>query len=201
VNPPVDTPPPIDNPVVPPVLPPPVLDTTTVVLNEFMAYDMQFWGGVRVAVGDVTGDGKADIITGAGMGGGPHVRIFDSTTGQVYREFMAFASVFTGGVYVTAGDVDGDGKAEVAVSTGLNGGARVAVYSGDTGQAVRSFMADTLNPTAAIRVRMVDYDNDGHIDVLAVVGQNVQVRDPQTNVLKSTFTPLDQQNLGMVYLG
>jgi hypothetical protein len=187
--------------VTPPVVLPPPLDTTTEVLTEFMAYDMRFRGGVRVAAADVTGDGKADIITGAGMGGGPHVRIFDSTTGQVYREFMAFASTFTGGVYVTAGDVDGDGKAEVAVSTGRYAGARVNIYSGDTGRLARTFSADPENPTAAVRVQLVDYDHDGNLDLLTAIGQTVQVRDPQSTVVKSTFTPLDQQNLGTVYLG
>ena len=48
--------------------------------------------------------------------------MFDSTTGQVYREFMAFSSAFTGGVYVTAGDVDHDGRDDIAVSTGARGG-------------------------------------------------------------------------------
>jgi hypothetical protein len=58
-----------------------------------------FNGGVRVATGDVNGDGTPDVITGAGPGSGPGVRVFDGTTSSLLHSFNAFDAGFTGGVY------------------------------------------------------------------------------------------------------
>src|SRR5437773_989086 len=43
---------------------------------SFLAYDANVTGGVRVAIGDVNGDGTPDIITAPGPGGGPHIHAF-----------------------------------------------------------------------------------------------------------------------------
>ena len=59
-----------------------------------------FLGGVQVAAGDVTGDGFADVIVGAGPGGGPHVRVFDGKTLEEWLSFYALTPDFTGGVNV-----------------------------------------------------------------------------------------------------
>jgi autotransporter-associated beta strand protein len=102
-------------------------------LRHFLAYADVFSGGVYVAAADLTGDGVPDIVTGAGPGGGPHVRVFDGATGREVRGFFAYDPVFGGGVRVAAGDLDGDGKAEVITAAGPGGGPHVRIFDGATG--------------------------------------------------------------------
>ena len=59
-------------------------------LASFFAYDPAFAGGVRVAAGDLDGDGRVDLITGAGPGGGPHVRVFSGVDLHELASFFAF---------------------------------------------------------------------------------------------------------------
>jgi len=106
---------------------------------SFFAYDVKFTGGVRVAIGDVNGDGVPDIITAAGPGGAPHIKVFtlDLATLTVnpvpISQFYAFNQPsFTGGVYVAAGDTNADGFADVIVGAGATGGPRVEVYGGSS---------------------------------------------------------------------
>ncbi len=81
-----------------------VFDAATAALQySFLGYDVSFAGGVRVAAGDVDGDGTADIVTGTGPGGGPHVKVFDGSTNAEIRSFFAFDPGFTGGIYVAGG--------------------------------------------------------------------------------------------------
>ena len=72
-------------------------------VREFDAYDPGFRGGVTVAVADLEGTGRADIVTGAGPGGGPNVKVF-GPDGSLHASFFAYDAGFTGGVHVTCGD-------------------------------------------------------------------------------------------------
>ncbi|MDO8581408.1 MAG: putative glycoside hydrolase [bacterium] len=92
----------------------------SVVNKGWFAYATTFRGGVNVAVGDLDGDRRAEVITGAGRGGGPQVRIFDGKGKILNPGFFAFTSTKRDGVQVLAHDFDGDGKAEiVAMSTNV----------------------------------------------------------------------------------
>jgi hypothetical protein len=135
-------------------------------LHSFMAYNMAFPGGVRVAAGDVTGDGRADVITGAGPGGGPTVEAFDGVTGQLVRSFMAYAPSFSGGVFVAAGDVDGDGRADIITGPGAGGGPHVEVFDGATLAVVRSFYAYDPAFTGGVTVGASYVDGDGLVDLV-----------------------------------
>src|SRR5262249_14731444 len=104
-------------------------------------YDPSFRGGVHVALGDVNGDGIPDVVTGAGEGGGPHVKVFDGLTGTLLRSFFAYDPSFTGGVWVAAADLNGDGRAEGITGAGRGGGPHVKVFDGATGAEIASFFA------------------------------------------------------------
>src|SRR5262249_25300624 len=80
---------------------------------EFYAFSANFDGCLRVGTGEVDDDGVDDIITAAGPGGGPHVRVFNGNDGKLITEFFAYNPTFSKGVYVASGDIDGDGRAEI----------------------------------------------------------------------------------------
>ncbi len=71
-------------------------------LGKFLAYHPSFLGGVRVAVFDIDLDGRGEIITAPGSGGGPHVRVFDAS-GKVEGQFFAGPEGYRGGIIATAG--------------------------------------------------------------------------------------------------
>ena len=75
------------------------------------------------------------FVTGAGPGGGPHVQVFDGRTGKLLFGFFAYDPRFTGGVRVSAADVNGDGVADVITAPGPGGGPHIRVFDGAALQA------------------------------------------------------------------
>jgi hypothetical protein len=93
-----------------------IYDINGKLIKSFLAYDTKFKGGVNVAIGDVNEDGKDEIITGAGAGGGPEVRVFDMN-GKLLKKFYAYDKTVKTGVKVMAEDINSDGKLEILAST------------------------------------------------------------------------------------
>jgi hypothetical protein len=108
---------------------------------NFLAYADDFTGGVRVAVGDINGDGVPDIITAPGPGGGPHIRAFSGVDGTPILNFFAFEPSFRGGANVAVGDVYGDGANELVIGAGDGGGPRVRVLDPQTLTVTADFFA------------------------------------------------------------
>jgi len=143
-------------------------------IANFYAYDQIFGGGVRVAAADVTGDGLADIITGAGPSGGPHVRAFSLAGGGVTEvaSFYAYAPSFTGGVFVAGGDVNGDGIAEIITGTTRAGGPIRVFTIGGPGRVSEfaSFFPYFPAFQGSVRVAAADVNGDGLADIITGPG-------------------------------
>ncbi len=81
--------------------------------STFFAFEPTFLGGVTVASADLNGDGRSDVIAGAGKGGAPRVRALSGATGRQLFDGFVFDSGFRDGVNVAGGDVNRDGLAEM----------------------------------------------------------------------------------------
>ena len=108
---------------------------------EFLAYGPDFHGGVNVAAGDLDGDHRAEIVTGTGPGGGPHVRVFSGAGNGLPGSAYAYGADFKGGVTVAIGDVDGDGTNEIITGAGPGGGPHVRTFDELMHPLPYSFMA------------------------------------------------------------
>ena len=171
----------------------------------FFAYDPAFTGGVFVAVKDFNNDGVADIITGAGFGGGPHVKVFNGANLQLMRSFFAYDQSFTGGVTVAATDLNGDNILDLVTGAGPGGGPLVKVFDGATNEVISQWFAYSMNFTGGVFVGAGDISNDGNIEVVTGAGIGggpvVGVWNPNTAQLISQFFAYDPAFTGGVRVG
>ena len=82
--------------------------------QPIMAYEKSYRDGVRVAVGDINGDGNDDIVTATRSGTG-RIRAFDGLTHQRIsfddlNEIQAFTGKNAHGAYVALGDFYGENR-------------------------------------------------------------------------------------------
>jgi hypothetical protein len=145
-------------------------------LSSFFAYGAGFTGGVRVAAGDVNGDGFDDIITGAGAGGNGHVKVFDGMSNTLLASFLAFPGFsgafpgFRGGIFIAAGDFNGDGKDDIVVSPDRGAPPHVKIFSPSDNQTLGSFLAYDANFSGGVRVAGGDVNGDGKDDIITAPG-------------------------------
>jgi hypothetical protein len=190
-------------------------------LGSFLAFAPPYRGGVTVAAGDVNGDGRDDVITGAAQAIA-HVKVFNGANihlsrpdGQLARaavlgSFLASSPTDTRGVFVAAGKFNGDARADIVVGATAGGPAHVKVFDGAQLGQVRAdgrisnralLVSQTVFGASfqgGVRVGAVDRNGDGRPDLVVGSGvgdpSRVRVLDGLTLAQLDSFFAFDLQD-------
>ena len=166
------------------------VDFSTVLFN-FFAFEPTFSGGVTLASGDIDGDLYADILVGAGPGGGPRIKVFSGKNLTVLRDFFAFEPTFSGGVTIATGLINSDLQVDILVGAGPGGGPRLKVFDGASLGVVMDFFVYDAAFRGGINVAAGNLYG-GFTDQIIVGagaggGPNVRVYDSNKNILENFF--------------
>jgi hypothetical protein len=195
-------------------------------LAHWFAYGLNFNVGANVAVGDISGNGFADVVTGATVGN-PDVHVysgkdiaqgnFNPNGGSLLAQWFAYGLQFNIGANVAVGDVNSDGFADV-VTGATAGNPDVHVYNGkdiadNAGNSspahpglLAHFFAYGLQFNIGANVAVADVNGDGFGDIITgATAGNPQVRiydgkaaaGNQANILDQFYAYNLSGNLGV----
>jgi serralysin len=144
-------------------------------VTRFFPFSSRLRTGVNVAIGDVDGDGNADLITVPAGNYPPLVRIFRFD--QKRKQFVRMADIsaqggrFRGGVNIEVGDLDRNGLSDIVVSPAARGlGSTVEVYEYNVTSGrfarVTSFSAYAKGFQSGITTAIGDVDGDGNNELI-----------------------------------
>jgi hypothetical protein len=158
-------------------------------IADFAPFGSSFAGPVSVAVGNVVGQGFADLVIGAAAGN-PQVKVYSGTAiasnsfsqnnpdASLITTFFAYGLNFNIGANVAVGDVNNDGFGDIVTGASA-GNPQVKVYNG---KAIATGTFNGGNPDASLLAAFFAYGLNFN------VGANVAVGDLNKNGFADVVT-------------
>ena len=167
-------------------------------------------GPTSVSIGDINGDGKPDLAV-ANQSGNVSILLNTTATNATTPTFATKVDFTTGSrpLYVSIGDINGDGKPDLAVANVNDSTVSILLNTTTIGAATPTFATQVTFPTGPgpRTVSIADFNSDGKPDLTAVNydSNNVSILFNITPALAATptFSPqvLFATGLGPYFAG
>lgn len=139
--------------------------TLVAAIDAFFGYR----GPIRVAAGDITGDGYADVIAICGSGITTEVRVFDGVTHARVLEFAPYGQKFKNGGYVAVGDVIPSNPGFEIVVSPAYGREQVRVFTAN-GALLSSFVPYTNRYSGSVPLAVGNIDGTAGDEIIVAIG-------------------------------
>lgn len=150
-------------------------------LNTFYAHNKNFKFGVSVSICDYDNDKQIEIVTAPGVGGGPHIKIFDKN-GGLKNNFFAGNKNFRGGLNIDCKIDNFLNEAQIAVAPKSDSPSYILIYN-SKGELENSFMAYDTKYKKEVNVKIYDVDSDYKNEIITspAYGGTSQIKIFETN--------------------
>jgi len=136
-------------------------------ISSFYPLGKNYFGSLRIALGDLNADGSKELVVATGPGTTPTVRIFDTHGRLLSGGFNAYQPSFKGGVFVSIAHFDKSGYGKILTSPGQGGSPLIRMFDGKARLLHPGFMAFSTANKGGVRVLATDVDGDGIDEILA----------------------------------
>ena len=164
--------------------------TTFKLLDEFLALDANFKGGLNLVIGDLDNNNQEEIVLVPKSNGGPNLRIYQYNTDTNQTELLTWSFVypqgFTGGVNLVLGDLNHDQKREIITVPSQDGGPHLRVFNynpnAKTLEPYDSLFVYNEKMTQGTNLTAIDINNDGYDEVVVAP----KTHSPNTRIYQDT---------------
>src|SRR5215831_6477258 len=153
--------------------------------------DAAWWAGAYVATGDTNGGGRDEIVEGLDAGCCTTLHVLDAVSGNELSGFFPYGNQSEVGARVAAGDLNGDGKADVISIA--NGSTAINVFAPSGGSPFRTIDSFGSEITGPVAIAAGDLEGDKRAEIVAAAptssGVEVKIFNPASGRAETTLYP------------
>lgn len=159
-------------------------------LRTFYPYGYDYNGGISIAIADLDGDNKNEIITGPEKGGANKIMVFNWYGREINSGWHAYHQDWINlGTNVAAGDINGDGQIEIISGAGFRGGPHVKIFDKNGKLISEGFFAYDTAFRGGVNVTTGDVNGDGTSEIITGPGFG---GSPHVKIFNQNGTLLNQ---------